>query len=428
MTLDKIKTETTWNDASASINSNFAKILQALGGDIPEGVDSTLIRILYAADESVGEAPITEEQKAYNAETYRMLADGLTPMLVCAGYVCSVIGMSMGDDDGFVDLFLKIDIGPYLAGTSLLLRSDGSLEILETRFAPKLALLMRQEDAQMFFENYEVFTEMKGVVITSMTASEWALAEVDFVGSENGFPYVEYNLHDKRFRVEFNADYTMKEAVDITPEGGGGSADGIPVRTLYYADDEGETLTEEQIAYNAETFTMLSQSKELMVVTEGAPLILGMLENDFALFTLRSEVLGLIVRADIILNSDGTVELPEYGMGAAPPLAYLDNPFSGSMYWMYREIIPEAKGAFLVDGVVYEVDSWSIEKDIPQVEYNEGSKRYRVFFDPNKAYTITDKIDITPAGGGGSIDPELLEGYLPMMREFSDDFNNDFTR
>ena len=80
----------------------------------------------------------------------------------------------------------------------------------------------------------------------------------------------------------------------------------------------------------------------------------------------------------------------------------------------------------MVDGVVYEVDSWSIEKDIPQVEYNEGSKRYRVFFDPNKAYTITDKIDITPAGGGGSIDPELLD--LPMMREFSDDFNNDFTR
>lgn len=242
MTLDKIKTETTWNDASASINSNFAKILQALGGSIPEGVDSTLIRILYIA--------------------------------------------------------------------------------------------------------YE----------------------------------------------------------------------------------EGETLTEEQMAYNAETFTMLSQSKELMVVTEGAPLILGMLENDFALFTLRSEVLGLIVRADIILNSDGTVELPEYGIGAVPPLAFLDNPFSGSMYWMYREIIPEAKGAFLVDGIVYEVDSWSKEKDIPQVEYNEGSKRYRVFFDPDKAYTITDKIDITPAGGGGSIDPELLEGYLPMMREFSDDFNNDFSR
>ena len=31
-------------------------------------------------------------------------------------------------------------------------------------------------------------------------------------------------------------------------------------------------------------------------------------------------------------------------------------------------------------------------------------------------------------GGGGSIDPELLEGYMPMIREFSDEFNDDFTR
>lgn len=30
--------------------------------------------------------------------------------------------------------------------------------------------------------------------------------------------------------------------------------------------------------------------------------------------------------------------------------------------------------------------------------------------------------------GGGGIDPELLEGYMPLVRDFSDDFNNDFTR
>lgn len=29
---------------------------------------------------------------------------------------------------------------------------------------------------------------------------------------------------------------------------------------------------------------------------------------------------------------------------------------------------------------------------------------------------------------GGSVDPELLEGFIPLMREFSDDFNNDFSR
>lgn len=31
-------------------------------------------------------------------------------------------------------------------------------------------------------------------------------------------------------------------------------------------------------------------------------------------------------------------------------------------------------------------------------------------------------------GEGGSIDPELLEGFIPLSRDFSDDFNNDFAR
>lgn len=30
--------------------------------------------------------------------------------------------------------------------------------------------------------------------------------------------------------------------------------------------------------------------------------------------------------------------------------------------------------------------------------------------------------------GGGSIDPEMIEGFIPLSRDFSDDFNNDFSR
>lgn len=39
---------------------------------------------------------------------------------------------------------------------------------------------------------------------------------------------------------------------------------------------------------------------------------------------------------------------------------------------------------------------------------------------------LATKADVNQ--GGGSIDPALLEGYMPLMREFSDDFNNDFAR
>lgn len=47
--------------------------------------------------------------------------------------------------------------------------------------------------------------------------------------------------------------------------------------------------------------------------------------------------------------------------------------------------------------------------------------------------SILGKGNITLQGGGtgegvGNIDPELLEAYMPLSRDFSDDFNNDFTR
>lgn len=184
------------------------------GGGGGECVDDSLIRTLYTVDESVGET-LTEEQREYNAETYRMLADGLTPMVVYEGCVGAVVGINMGADDGFAHIFVKIDTGPYLAGGTVLLRKDGSVELREEHFAYKLAVLTEPEAAQLFFENYEVFTELKGV-IKGMDDSGVIYSEVDLVGYKGELPYVEYNLHDKRFRVEFNADYTIKEAVEIS--------------------------------------------------------------------------------------------------------------------------------------------------------------------------------------------------------------------
>lgn len=35
---------------------------------------------------------------------------------------------------------------------------------------------------------------------------------------------------------------------------------------------------------------------------------------------------------------------------------------------------------------------------------------------------------VAAGGGGGSVDPEILEGFIPLQRQFSDDFNNDFAR
>lgn len=43
-----------------------------------------------------------------------------------------------------------------------------------------------------------------------------------------------------------------------------------------------------------------------------------------------------------------------------------------------------------------------------------------------KGYTFS--LSGEGGSGGESIDPELLEGFIPLSRDFSDDFNNDFAR
>lgn len=59
--------------------------------------------------------------------------------------------------------------------------------------------------------------------------------------------------------------------------------------------------------------------------------------------------------------------------------------------------------------------------------YLEGYAEQQAIDAEKAAKKYTDE-RIAQIGGGGSIDPALLEGYMPMMREFSDDFNDDFAR
>jgi hypothetical protein len=53
-----------------------------------------------------------------------------------------------------------------------------------------------------------------------------------------------------------------------------------------------------------------------------------------------------------------------------------------------------------------------------------------IWFDGStfRAYTEGSWEIIIQNNGGEPIDPETIEGFIPLMREFSDDFNNDFSR
>ena len=85
----------------------------------------------------------------------------------------------------------------------------------------------------------------------------------------------------------------------------------------------------------------------------------------------------------------------------------------------------------LVAGQIYYVD------DIKSIVVAESDTKYVVY---NNTPEIQNKINEILGGASdsyntlkkiediiGSIDPELLEGFIPLSRDFSDDFNNDFT-
>lgn len=192
--------------------------------------NNALIRELYWADEEAGET-LTEEQKACNAETYRMFADGLTPAVVVEGVIGSGIWYEDEELGAGVDLLFKVDWGNALALVQLCLMEDGSIEDAVMIFTEKVLFLEYPQAAQTFLENWGLVSELKGVIRTL-----GGVSEVDVVIYNGSRYYVEYNLHDKRYRVEFNADYTINKTIDITPAGGGDSSEVIRVRGLSTAE------------------------------------------------------------------------------------------------------------------------------------------------------------------------------------------------
>jgi hypothetical protein len=189
------------------------------------------VRVLHWADESSGET-LTEDQKAYNAETYRMFAEGLTPVVALGGIVGCGVWCEDEELGARVDLTFRVEWGDSLALVGLFLREDGSVEAGGWLFAPMVLNLEIPYEALTFIKNWGHIAELKGIIISL----DGGFSEVDVVGY-NGRPYVEYNLHDKRYRVEFNADYTINKTIDITPAGGGGGgSEVIKVKGLTYAE------------------------------------------------------------------------------------------------------------------------------------------------------------------------------------------------
>ena len=82
-------------------------------------------------------------------------------------------------------------------------------------------------------------------------------------------------------------------------------------------------------------------------------------------------------------------------------------------------------------GTLFEVASWSnqtkecaFHANVPSIDYIQ----YIYLTIKSSGECILEIYSRPISEGGGSIDTEALEAYMPLAREFSDDFNNDFAR
>lgn len=220
----------------------------------------------------------------------------------------------------------------------------------------------------------------------------------------------------------------LTSAVDLAPvviQGEGGS--GLKFseeRTIYGVYEE--ELTEEQRAYNIETYNKLMAGEAITANVGGVILTYA---GD-AIFFYQSVLLaGIEIWYQIELLEDGSVEVMEETFII---LLNLDNPeefkaVAAEMYSKFWLMFPYCRLFVTYNNVICVADEFDLETFSDFViGFTCNNERVRVTF--NTEGDILNKEIIPLGGGGGSVDPELLEAYMPLAREFSDDFNNDFAR
>ena len=382
---------------------------------------------------------LTSEQKAYNAETASILKNGQRPLLF--SHLDGIVNyLTLGDGE-YVFHAKQTAFGDATIEKLICLLESGDIEFIGARAYGSMYDFRDRELVCSYIKSFnkEVDGLSTSTVCSSPINSDTNYPSVvDRLYWEGDVLAIEFNYEDKRYKQTFNKETgELIEETDITPVGFS--------RLLYVPDfDEafniiGE-LTPEQKEYNAETVRRIRNGEPvtLHIYTEGQtqmsdwPMTISY-SADHITCILFGQQVGVSIAIFFTLQNDGTISNIVWR-------GYFDSYrfFDPSQVLLYMEAYPYSLyfGKIVDHKIVdhiSEVDDIMTAHAVTFGQYNDSycviadftydGKNTRRYYDCNSGEMVHEEVL-----SSGGVDPELLDGLMPMSRDFSDDFNNDFAR
>jgi hypothetical protein len=379
---------------------------------------------------------LTSEQKAYNAETAAILKNGQRPLL-------------FSPLDGIVNYFVLAD-GKYFfyvkqtfftEGTIrkvICLLESGDIEFIGVLPYASMYDFRNREEVEGYVKCLDKLQDtlaMSTVYSSPINSDTNYPSVVDRLYWEGDVLAIEFNYEDKRYKQTFN-----KETGEMVHEETLSSS-GLILRTvcLPETDEDGNIvtpLTDEEKAYNAETVRLIMGPKggTTVISLGGVTFAYALVGPSRIECNAKMAYFDLLFAVKFNILFDGSIESPEYA--ECPTMCFFSNPENIKAFFDYTRLtgvyephrIVPAKGYSDGYGMVYSFCGDVLDgKEVMKIHYYDAYGRQWYDYYDLETYEFISKHEVE-TGGGTGIDLEALEGYLPMSRDFSDDFNNDFAR
>lgn len=396
------------------------------------------LRLLYTPEidtdsNIIGE--LTPKEKEYNAETARRIRNEETITLaICQrGEVVYYPGnISIGSDGIYIHFWTEVD--DLNVRIDITLQNDGTISYAKSRgyfgtypfYSPEGVISWRDCWPYSLYrgrirDNYgESYMTANAVSLGSRSDIECIIADYTFEGK---------NI--RRYYSIETGEMIHEETL---------SSSGLILRTVYLpeTDEDGNIvtpLTDEEKAYNAETVRLIMgpNGATTVILLGGVTFEYIVASSSYIECYSKTSFLYDLLAIKFNILFDGSIESYEYA--ECPTMCFFSNPENIKAFFDYTRLtgvyephrIVPATGYGDGYGMVYSYCGDVLDgREVFKIHYYDAyGRQWYDYYDLDTCEFIS-KHEVTRGGTG--IDLEALEGLMPMSRDFSDDFNNDFAR